>query len=1175
MMRLLQRIRRKALATTTAVALVAATLVPLAAGSASAADIPVTPPAGGYTSVPVGGLWADNNGKHIQAHGGGFLQHDGWYYWIGENKALGGAQFRKISLYRSKDLVNWTFVHDVLTGTTPNICKTGSYKGGAGGIVCTIERPKLVYNAVSGKFVIWAHWENGSDYASSHLLVATSDTIDGDYQVVRNFRPGAGAVATDEEDPTCTVKKQPGEAHPRCGYGSRDFTVYQDPDSEDAYLVSAQDHLSMRVYKLSWDYTDVDWQHSYPLFVEQRREAPALFKVGSRYYAITSSQSGWMPNQASYSYTDDITNPDGWSSQHLLGNNTTWYSQPTNVMVLTAADGHREYVYMGDRWNPTSLGDSRYVWLPLEVDGTNLTLDYTPGWSLNADGGIQYPGVELVSQGKPATGTATRHADCATATYSCEPSAANDGKVQYDDWWNDTARGDLFRPADAPFFWQVDLGAPKDLSRIDLSFLEVNGSEGYAQYTVSGSSSASGPWTQLYDASANKSVSFYSNPISGSYRYVRVDVSAVKNASTNDPGATNQSVASWGTGLVEAQVYAKAAELPSGLEVTSLPTKKVYTVGETFDPSGLTARATYPTAPATSAPYADLAFSQPDLSTPGEKTVTVTYKGRRATFAIAVIAATAVTTTDVVADDPGATVTDDGSTRTVQLTRDYLVEDVDLGTTATPGYTVQVRNAAGEWVSTSAVEVAAGTRTVAIDPVITDGLRIVLASGSAATVLGSGVVIGGRHLPDSAVTDLKELHVGAIPLPGFQPSRTSYTVGAPVAGLPAVVAVAADRHATVSVTQPTAATPSATAVVTAQSGATKTYTVTFKDEVPPTLSASVSPAAPDGENGWYRTTPSVTLTASDNVGAPVTTYSLGAQGAHTYTAPVGLPEGVTTLTASTKDSAGNESEVVSSEYRVDTVAPVVAPSVSAARVLSVTASDANLSGVQYAVGGGAWAEYQGPVPLGDAATTVQARATDAAGNVATSAPVAVGKKSVAPVAPPRPTVPVPAGVVRVKAAQASVTVVRGKSVKVPAFAYTADGSRVKVTYKSSKAKVAKVTKAGKITGKKVGKAKVTVKAANGKKVTVKVRVVAKKAAKAKVTKVTVKVPSSLRAGQVVWVTARFAPASAAGAVVSYRSSKPGVVSVDKAGRLVAKARGKAQLVVKVGKKTKKIALTVR
>ena len=31
-------------------------------------------------------LWTDTNGSAIQAHGGMILQHEGMYYWYGENK---------------------------------------------------------------------------------------------------------------------------------------------------------------------------------------------------------------------------------------------------------------------------------------------------------------------------------------------------------------------------------------------------------------------------------------------------------------------------------------------------------------------------------------------------------------------------------------------------------------------------------------------------------------------------------------------------------------------------------------------------------------------------------------------------------------------------------------------------------------------------------------------------------------------------------------------------------------------------------------------------------------------------------------------------------------------------------------------------------------------------------
>ena len=33
-----------------------------------------------------GQIWRDDNGKPIQAHGGGVIHHEGTYYWYGENK---------------------------------------------------------------------------------------------------------------------------------------------------------------------------------------------------------------------------------------------------------------------------------------------------------------------------------------------------------------------------------------------------------------------------------------------------------------------------------------------------------------------------------------------------------------------------------------------------------------------------------------------------------------------------------------------------------------------------------------------------------------------------------------------------------------------------------------------------------------------------------------------------------------------------------------------------------------------------------------------------------------------------------------------------------------------------------------------------------------------------------
>ena len=57
-----------------------------------------------------GAIWPDDKGVHINAHGGGLLQHDGVYYWFGEHKVAGPAGNTAkvgVHVYSSKDLTSW------------------------------------------------------------------------------------------------------------------------------------------------------------------------------------------------------------------------------------------------------------------------------------------------------------------------------------------------------------------------------------------------------------------------------------------------------------------------------------------------------------------------------------------------------------------------------------------------------------------------------------------------------------------------------------------------------------------------------------------------------------------------------------------------------------------------------------------------------------------------------------------------------------------------------------------------------------------------------------------------------------------------------------------------------------------------------------------------------------
>ena len=520
-----------------------------------------------YTGVPVGEEWYDTDGNAIQAHGGGFLQEiadDGKpiYYWVGENKSHNGANFKAVTLYSSRDLLNWTNEGDILT------LDSETAEGAEYGLVdCKVERPKLVKNP-DGTYVLWGHWEDATGYGSSQIMVATADSVTGPYTFQGHWRPGAAEGSeyrnwryvdaqqiyiSDEAyvsgaGADLTAEKVADTS--LYGYGSRDLTVYAEGDT--AYLISAEDHEKMRVHELNATFDDVQpGGVSYNLFSGDRREAPALVKVDGVYYLITSSQSGWYPNQAQYAYTTDISSPDGWSELMLIGNNSTFYSQPTNIMTIQGDNGS-SYVYMGDRWNSKALGSSTYVWLPLTIDPETHTMDmdYCPGWKLGEDGAIVRPNLELVSQGKEVFAE--------TVDEKLGPQLANDGRYDLNSFWD--ADKEYYLQNKVPYTWTVDLGQVYDLNRVDLSFVACNGSEAYNEYLIKGSNDNEN-WTVLADRTENRQVAFNSDEISGKYRYVQIEVKEVINDHNGN------STSSWANGIVEVQVYANRLEQA----ITELP----------------------------------------------------------------------------------------------------------------------------------------------------------------------------------------------------------------------------------------------------------------------------------------------------------------------------------------------------------------------------------------------------------------------------------------------------------------------------------------------------------------------------------------------------------------------------------------------------------------------------
>lgn len=481
-----------------------------------------------YTAVPVGQTWLDTEGSVIQAHGGGFLQMedvDGTpiYYWVGEDKAHNRAAFNGISLYSSKDLLNWDFEGTLLSADYRDIALLPNK---------VMERPKLLYNEKTGIFVLWVHWE-GNGYSASQVCVATCDTVNGKYELIGHWRPGAvsdefknwgvyqDGVHYDEPNEDGTLRMIEDYTDTSLwGNPSRDMTVFSDGDN--AYLASLG-----WIYKLNDTFTDIDTSAETGMTPYKMPdghdgwEAPALVKMGDYYVLVASGQSGWSPNQCRYYYTKDIENPNGWQTNteqsngmFYIGNNTTFHSQSTNIMHITGTEGS-SYIYMGDHWNSSALGDSTYVWLPITVEGLDtdsprLTMLNYSGWVLDVEKGsavVPETEKELISKGKPVTCDVE-----ANESYPLEFAFDGDYHTHF-----------IPNPAKAPFTYTIDLEEVYNLTRFDLSTRMVNGSETYYQFTVETSVDGE-EWTEQINAENNTDQGFKSAVLTGKGRYVRLNI---------------------------------------------------------------------------------------------------------------------------------------------------------------------------------------------------------------------------------------------------------------------------------------------------------------------------------------------------------------------------------------------------------------------------------------------------------------------------------------------------------------------------------------------------------------------------------------------------------------------------------------------------------------------------
>ncbi len=347
----------------------------------------------------------DTQGKLIQAHGGQIQQFtvDGVtkWYWIGEDKTYDYRPCGGIHMYSSEDLYNWQDEGVILkTMESMEEFEADNYFKKLYGELdrqeqedvfedldrnnCVMERPKMLYNDKTGKYVIWFHADGrtrtnpDADYGKAKAGVAIGDSPTGPFKLLGSYK-----------------LNHMGDNFGYDGYDNRgsvrDMNLFKDDDGTAYVIYSSEGNETTYISKLNEEYTNIAGDREngeagidFIRAFGYSREVPAPFKYNGKYYIINSGCSGWSPNPAECWMADAIFGewkpmgdpcPD-WGSE------TTYDTQSTCVIPVNPQKGY--YIYMGDRWNAGDLSESRYVWLPMEFqeDDGKAVLKRKDDWKL-------------------------------------------------------------------------------------------------------------------------------------------------------------------------------------------------------------------------------------------------------------------------------------------------------------------------------------------------------------------------------------------------------------------------------------------------------------------------------------------------------------------------------------------------------------------------------------------------------------------------------------------------------------------------------------------------------------------------------------------------------------------------------------------------------------------------
>lgn len=321
-------------------------------------------------------FWKTTSGSYIYSQGGGifrFPDADGveHYYWYGVKyqeavdycpNALAGSKsnitnFLSVTCYRSDDLVNWTFVNDVLTPASA-------------GWAYWVGRLGVAYIEEAKKYALLVQFND-------NVLVATCNTPTGNFQ------------RHNQIDMTDII------GTPNTG----DQTVFTDPDTGKSYLCYSYGKGRSRIY-LSEIGVCVDGKiglkDCHQIYKGAGREGDCMFKYQGKYYVCASDLYGWNASNVYYLEASNIYGPyTPTNNMQVMPGSDDDYGHVTQTGFFYTVRGSKQetVIYCGDRWAGfAGNGNGFNQWCPLSFVNDKPYFNSLSQWHLDAGTGEWWVG---------------------------------------------------------------------------------------------------------------------------------------------------------------------------------------------------------------------------------------------------------------------------------------------------------------------------------------------------------------------------------------------------------------------------------------------------------------------------------------------------------------------------------------------------------------------------------------------------------------------------------------------------------------------------------------------------------------------------------------------------------------------------------------------------------------